>query len=163
MEDVLNDLQESSTPEVEVETTQQSEVVAKAEFDKLYARTKKAETENKLLKERRPEQVANFDIEEIVDLRTSGYSKQEIDYMKAMARGRGQKSLSELAADPFVVAGINGLRAKAQTTAATPTSSSRPAMVTPSGKTFKEMSSDERKASFSQMTEKFRSSGRSNE
>lgn len=59
------------------------------------------------------------DIEDKVDLRLSGYSRDEIALMETYAKGRGQR-LSEVKNDPFVISGIEGLRAKAKVAAATP-------------------------------------------
>src|SRR3990167_1642234 len=59
------------------------------------------------------------EIEARVDLRLSGYSRDEISYMETYAKGQGRK-LSDVTNDQFVLSGIEGLRAKAKAAAAVP-------------------------------------------
>src|SRR3990167_10312847 len=68
--------------------------------------------------EKPPERVPN-EIESRVDLRLAGYSRDEISYMETFAKGQGKK-LTDVANDPFILSGIEGLRAKAKAAAATP-------------------------------------------
>ena len=68
--------------------------------------------------EKQPERVPD-EIESRVDLRLAGYSRDEISYMETFAKGQGKK-LTDVANDPFILSGIEGLRAKAKAAAATP-------------------------------------------
>jgi len=63
-------------------------------------------------------------LEAKVDLRMSGYSNDEISYMSALAKGQG-KSLTDTSKDPFVLAGIEGMRVKAKAEQATPSASAK--------------------------------------
>lgn len=103
-----------------------------------------------------PTRSADFDIEEVVDLRVSGYSKEEIDHVKAFARGRGIKSLSEAVKDPFITAGIKAQRESKKREDATPPSSGRHAPTRSGEKKFADMSEDERRARFEKLKSKRR-------
>lgn len=139
------------------ETATEPEPVARQDFDKVYARAKKAEEENKALKKRletSPSATGEFDIEEVVDLRISGLSKDEISYMKSFAKGSG-KSLSEVSKDPFVLAGIEGMRTRSKSDEATPPPSSRTSSVSSTKKAWADMSAEDRKANFGSHSDKF--------
>ena len=138
--------QEPITPAVEptpVEPTTppKVDVVPKAEADKLYARAKQAEDAEKRLKEENaalkaaqtPVPQAD-DLEERVDLRLSGYSADEIKFIKQNQKS-GQ-SLVEAAKNTFVADAIESARSKAKVAGATPTPSSRSNPVI-NGKSFR--------------------------
>ncbi len=68
----------------------------------------------------------------------SGFSKDEISHMEIYAKAH-QKKLGEIANDPFVLSGIEGLRAKAKALAATPP----PSNSSPTAKPNKKLSYEE--------------------
>lgn len=101
-----------------------------------------------------PEQ--KFDIglvETKVDLRLSGFSPEEIRYMEAYAKGKGI-SLAEASKDPFVIAGVEKLREKQRSVDATPSPSSSGGLSF-RGKSFAEMSREERKEAFEATKDKY--------
>lgn len=77
--------------------------------------------------------VPSDEIEARVDLRLSGYSREEISYMETFAKGQGKK-LTDVANDPFVTSGIEGLRVRAKAAAATPPPSQSSSTVKKSNK-----------------------------
>jgi len=143
------ELQDSPTPEEESVTSSEAEeaegetppedTVSRAEFDKVYARAKKAEDAMKEYREQlavlkpKPKTettIPQFDPEEIesrVDLRLRGYNKEEIDYANRYAKAAGQK-LGEIINDPFVQGGIEKVRERAKVEQAKPAPSSRAAV-----------------------------------
>lgn len=140
--------------EAATEDTQSTaeEMVARSEVDKLYARAKKAEEEVKKYKDgqSKPTQPQDFDIEDIVHLRTDGYSREEVESIKAFARGTG-KSLHDAMKDPFVANGIAGLRANRTSEEATPAPSTRTYVPQSVSKSFADAKTDdERRVLFEQ-------------
>lgn len=121
----------------ETESPDDAELL-KEKNKKLYARAKTAEEEARKYKDRlaayeaKLQKLANqpaektsspavpFDeIEDRVDLRLKGFTREEISYVESYAKGQGKK-LREVAEDPFVLSGIDGLRAKAKVAQAIP-------------------------------------------
>lgn len=80
-----------------------------------------------------PKSYSSDEIESRVDLRLSGFSKDEISHMETYAKGHGKK-LAEVSNDPFVLSGIEGLRAKAKAAAATPPPSNSSPSIKPNKK-----------------------------
>jgi len=147
---------EQETQTEDISSVKEELVKKQKEIDKLYARAKQAEENEKKLKERlaalepkeSPQQTQSkidpVEIEERVELRLQGYNPQEIEYIKKF-RKEGQ-SLLEAAKDSFVQAGIEGLRAKAKVEQATPNPSSRTGVV--EGKSIGDMTPQERAKHF---------------
>ncbi len=165
----LDELQDSTTPEnaenpVGEQPQEEKKTVPYNDFQKVYARAKKAEEELKQIKGKQQPTSSDDDLEDVVDILVKGHTREELKYMRAFAQYQN-KRLSEVANDPFVRSGIEGLRARSKTDAATPAPSSRPAVVaSPSGKSFKDMTGDERRANFDQIRSKHMAGGkRSNE
>lgn len=134
----------------------------------LYARAKKAEDKAKLYeteRERTRPSYSDNDVEEIVHLRTDGYSREEVEMLKVFAKGKGA-SLSEVAKDPFIKRAIEANRGQVQTEQATPAPSSRPVTsqigAANNQKAWAEMSTDERRSNFDNFKQRFRKQ-RSNE
>lgn len=158
-----NELQDSSQPEVADSTPTPSATVdaeAKQREAQLFARAKRAEEELKKFKASAGSESlksTDFDIEEIVNLRTDGYSREEVKYMKDLALG-SNRSLNEVSNDPFIQAGIRGLRDKAKTNNDTPAPSFRSSTISnqPAGKTWADMSKEERSANFDSYKMKFK-------
>lgn len=163
MDDVLDELQDSPTPEdaetSEEEQPEEEKTVPYKDFKQVYARAKDAEKELKQLKGKQGK-TSEEDLEEILNIRMDGHSRDEVEYMKAVAKHQGKK-LTEVVNDPFIRAGVEGLRSKNKSQSATPSPSSRPNMSSSSkGKTFAEMSEDERKTNFDKVRSKFSGGGR---
>lgn len=143
------------------ELRQQIEELRK-QNEQLFARLRKAQTEpkpvarqprdeggeedeeakpdlNSLLEEKLSSQTAA--VEELVELRMQGYSRDEIQYIVNYAAAQG-KTPMEVVEDPFVVGGIERMRAvkKAKEVA---TSTDKP--VGNRQKSFREMTREERK------------------
>jgi len=150
MDDVKVESQDSSTPagegaadqdakaeetagsSEELETLRAANEKLQSEKDELHGRATRAEAELKRSKpnpagsgQPAPSSDAERRIEEKVDLRLSGYSKEEIDEIAAFAKAKGIGSLTEAAKLPIVQHAINGLRADAKAKEATPPSTKR--------------------------------------
>ena len=135
-------------PQVQDEAVRQSlqtEIARKKhwreKFQKKSDETAKLAEDNKTLQEKlsayeKPQETKSFSADEIearVDLRLAGHSKDEISHMETYAKGQGKK-LSEVSNDPFILSGIEGLRAKAKAAAATPPPSNSSPTVKPNKK-----------------------------
>lgn len=160
-EDVTNELIDSQ-PEPEAQPEPKDESVPLSEFNKVYARAKSAEAELKKYRKEAEPQKQEFDIEDVVDLRQQGFSREETDRIKAFARANGT-SLRDAAKDPFVQAGINGLRNSSKSDEATPVPG-RPVTSPPSdSKPWSSMTKEERQSSFSSQLARYRKGRPSNE
>lgn len=159
MDEEKNELPDSPQPEPANEAQSQEAGPDLEQKNKdLYARLKKTEEELKKFKAAASSEspkTSDFDIEEIVNLRTDGYSREEVEYMKQVARG-AKRPLSEITNDPFVQAGILGLREKSKTNDVTPAPSSRPNPVVVGQKPWSEMTEQERKAGFTAQVNRFK-------
>lgn len=100
-------------------------------------------------------------LEQKVDLRMEGYSKDEISEIEAYANAK-KLSLTEAKDSPFVQKAIEGLREEKKVEESTPSPSSR--SVTVENKTFADMSEAERKKNFTQVAQQAiqKSRGRGN-
>lgn len=125
---------------------------------RLYARAKKAEEEARKLKQKLGESLEDqdaptrktedHDLEEFVELRVAGYTKDEIEKMRQIAKGSG-RSLAEVEKDPFVQAGITGLRNQKSTDDSTPPPSSKVPPITKKKIDWASMTEEERRKNFS--------------
>lgn len=86
----------------------------------LFERTKKAEKKVKEVKDENPK-YGKDEVKEFVDLRISGYSEEEIDYIDAFARAKGM-TLKEASNHDLIAGGIQAIRAKRKAQEATPDS-----------------------------------------
>lgn len=168
MAEATEELQDSETPEEEAheETPEQpeapsestEEMVPKSEFDKVFARAKKAEerlkdgrtasdpVENKEAPSAKAEEkAAGITIEQVLQLRNEGYSEGEILNLSSKAKGLGV-SVDKLLSDETFKAGIQAEREKAKVESATPAPSTSSPKI--GGKTFEEMTDAERKANW---------------
>lgn len=97
------------------------------------------------------------EVEQKVELRMSGYSKEEIAFAEKLAKGSGQK-LTEIINDSFFKDAIEGSRAKNKASSDTPAASSRTAVF--KGKPATEIfvdanaSKEDKQAAFSAMVSK---------
>lgn len=120
--------------------------VLRRQRDAAFARAKKAEAKLKASKNRPPVKkpaapskpskqgaATEEEIEDFVDLRVAGYSREEIRKIRDYARTAGV-SPAAAAKTTFVKAGIEAMRAKAKTKAATPSPSNRPTPAAPAKK-----------------------------
>lgn len=169
MDEILQELQDSPTPvnastEAPAEQTPADKTVPYGDFEKVYARAKKAEEELKSLKGKQGNRLSDDEIEEVINIRMDGHSREELEYMRAVARHQN-KRLPDVVNDPFIQAGIRGMREQAKSQQATPAPSSRPAVTSSAQqKPFSSMNDDERRAHFEVIRQRtVRVTGRSNE
>lgn len=156
-----------ATPELEKLRAELAE--ANANRDRLYARAKTAET---LLAERQgtapstppnpqtPPSAPDTYSKAEVNLLLRGYSEEELDLVRSLARGKGV-GIDEAAKDAYVVAAIDSIRTKRKSTEATPPPSRRgPPSITP--ETVKDAGKAAKKT-FAEFSAERRSRGKSNE
>lgn len=159
LEDVSDDAIEQELSSEDDEKRQLQERVEKLERSnkQLYQRLQKASPKPKqkaVASAPKASVTHDFDMEDIVDLRVSGYSKEEIETVKAFARGRGIASLSEAVKDPFITAGIKAQREAQKREDAQPAPAQRTAPQRQSNKSFAEMTEDERRQNFEKLKAK---------
>jgi hypothetical protein len=164
LEDVSDDAIEQELGSEDDEKRQLQERVAKLERSnkQLYQRLQKTSPKPKqkvVASAPKTSVTHDFDMEDIVDLRVSGYSKEEIDTVKAFARGRGISSLSEAVKDPFITAGIKAQREAQKREDAQPAPAQRTAPQRHSNKPFGEMTEDERRQNFEKLKAKAQRGG----
>jgi hypothetical protein len=150
-----------------VNAAETAEVIEKNK--KLFARAKAAEAKLKELKngakERAEAPAVNSapqqdDIETVLQMRAEGYSDKEVLTLRSYAK-RMNTPIHEVAKDPFIMSGILAEREKARSLSASPSPSTQP-FVGKTGKSYKDMTSEERKEHFADITAKFRKGGRAN-
>lgn len=95
------------------------------------------------------------EVEERAELRFQGYSRDEISEIVAYAKMHNL-SLSEAKEKPFVKKAIEGLRAEAKADETTPAPSNR--AFTVKGKTWKDMTREERKSNFERFSQSIKGS-----
>ena len=162
------ELQDSQTPESEesldsLATPEAAQEVAVQEIleknKKLFARAKKAEEEKKSLKEKlaslekvevvktQPasavENQPKDEIEDVLNLRSQGYSDSEILSARKYAK-KMNSSISEVLGDDFFKAGIEAQRSKVRSEQATPSPSNRTSVVQVNGKSWDQLSAKEK-------------------
>ena len=161
-------LQDTLTPESEesldsLATPEAAQEVAVQEIleknKKLFARAKKAEEERKTLKEKlasldkvevaktqpasATEPQSRDEIEEVLDLRSQGFSDSEILSARKYAK-KMNAAISEVLNDEYFKAGVEARRSKVKSEQATPSPSNRTTTVQVNGKSWDQLSAKER-------------------
>lgn len=148
MDEIIENL-DSSTEETSAPVQQPGET--KQEFTdrerQLYERLKKAEEKLKETKPLETPKQTGLSIDEKVDLRLEGYSKDDI---VAIERAMAGRSLADTLSDPYVKAALDGVRSTRTAEASTPEPSSTIPTFTTEKKTWAQMSPAERKANYQQ-------------
>ena len=165
--DEETELQDSLTPAEDADTSENvsdntvetsEPMVPKSEFDKVFARAKRAEEKLKtgstasepVERESAPsakaeESGAGISVEQVLSLRNDGYSEGEILNLTRKARSLGVQ-VDRLLTDDTFKAGLLAEREIAKVESATPTPSTSSPKI--GGKTFEEMTAPERKANW---------------
>lgn len=102
------------------------------------------------------EAVSEDYVNELLELRDSGFNKEEITYIRKFA-DLNKVSMQEASKDPFVLGGVKELREQKKIEAATPTPSSGTKSEAP--KPFSQMSKQEREKNYSFQSWKAKKSG----
>lgn len=156
MEPETQDVQEvQETPEATEEKAEQPEYTDREK--QLYERAKKAEAEAKELREAKPEikeeptletpKPDEISVDDKVDLRLKGYTKEDIDFISKNLNGR---EIEEALKDPYVQAALAGTKASQEATDTTAEPSTTVPTFTAENKTWANMSEAERKANYQQ-------------
>lgn len=161
MEDEMQ-LQDSTTPDEtlddlnnSVENGEQPDIEKLIETNKrLYARAKKAEEETKQLREKpksdeapKATQDSGLPVRTVLELRKDGYSDAEILELEDESK-KLNVPVSTLLSNDLFKKGLEAKRREAKIAQGTPTPSSRSGFFSEKGKSFSEMSADERRATF---------------
>jgi len=159
----IPDLEETGdnlSPDDDVEKRLQTEVVRKKhwreKFEKLNEAHQKLQQEiDKSTQEKPAEPRDDMEarMETKFDLRQKGYTREEISYFEAFAKGSG-KPLADVVNDLVVIGGIESMRKQKSVEQATPAPSNRSPQST--AKTWAEMTNEERKANFGSFMQKGR-------
>lgn len=160
MEPIIESPETHQTPEViEVPKAELEELRKKAEVSSQnFERLKKLEQEKKELETKLPTEGTKTDfdpssfkkeVEEVVNLRVSGHSSEEIEKIEAFAKGAGI-TRTQAANDPFVRAAIEKMRAESKSVENTPAPSAKIRVFNgkPVDEIFKSGSAEEKQAAF---------------
>lgn len=162
-EDVqVEDVPEPSTDDKEQFTDREKqyyERIKKLEQENKELKTPKEEPEEKPKPEKKekdlPESPA-LSLDQKVELRMDGYSKEEIAFIE---RNLGDRSIDDTLEDPFVKSGINSMREAKKSEDDTPAPSSNVPTFTPEKKKWESMTHEERAANYQKAIQALKSKG----
>lgn len=142
-ENLDSSIEEAELPEQQPQETKQEFTEREKQY---FERIKDLEKKLKDKPLETPKKAA-MSVDDKVDLRLEGYSKEDIT---AIERAMAGRSLEDTLKDPYVKAALDGVRAMRQTEASTPEPSSTIPTFTSDKKTWAQMSQAERKANYAQ-------------
>lgn len=158
MEETTENLNSSIEETSETPTETQKDEYTERE-KQYYARIKDLEKKLKEVPKEAPLSAPEpkLSVDQKVDLRLEGYSKEEIAYIE---RNLHDRTLEDTLADPHVKAGIEGVRQTTKAQEATPAPSTAVPTFTAEKKTWAQMSEQERRDHYQTAISKIQANGR---